>query len=104
MASDTPTEDDNSLLDRVYRFSDTCKAKTGGRPVCQKVFALSDTLDLDEGLCTAVLPYGLAALLISEENPALANFFHGTFQTELRNFGAALAAEFEQVEDIYGGI
>ncbi len=95
----------NSLLDRVYRFSDTLAAPGGGkRPVCRKVSAMEDALDLDEGLCTAVLPYGLAALLISEENPALANFFHATFLTELREFGAAKCAEFEQVEDIYGGI
>ncbi|MBR4870173.1 MAG: hypothetical protein IKU12_05285 [Oscillospiraceae bacterium] len=95
----------NSLLDRVYRFSDTFAAAEGGRrAVCPKVREMSDTLALDEGLCTAVLPYGLAALLLSEENPSLANFFYGTFVTELREFGAALAAEFEQVEDIYGGI
>ena len=95
----------NSLLDRVYRFSDTYAAEeTGKRPVCPKVTAMTDTLHLDEGLCTAVLPYGLAALLLSEENPALANFFHATFLTELREFGGALAAEFEPIEDVYGGI
>jgi len=95
----------NSLLDRVYRFSDTFSVdETGRRPVCKKVETMEDGLDLDEGLCTAVLPYGLAALLLSEENPALANFFYGTFQMELREFGAAMAAKIEPVEDVYGGI
>ena len=95
----------NSLLDRVYRFSDTYVAgEAGRRPVCQKVQTMDDTLHIDEGLCTAVLPYGLAALLLSEENPALANFFHATFLTELQEFGGALAAEFESIEDVYGGI
>ena len=95
----------NSLLDRVYRFSDTFAAgEKGKRGVCRKVSAMEDVLDLDEGICTAVLPYGLAALLLSEENPSLANFFYGTFVTELREFGVALAAEIEPVEDVYGGI
>ena len=95
----------NSLLDRVYPFSDTFAPAEGGkRALCPKVSAMEDALDLDEGLCTGVLPYGLAALLLSEENPALANFFHATFMTQLRAFGAALTAEFEPIEDVYGGI
>ncbi len=95
----------NSLLDRVYRFSDTyAPHEEGRRPVCRKVQEMSDVLDLDEAICTAVLPYGLAALLLSEENPALANFFHATFLTELRELGAAKCAEIEPITDVYGGI
>ena len=95
----------NSLLDRVYRVSDTfVAAEAGKRAVCPKVRSMEDELHIDEGLCTAVLPYGLAALLLSEENPSLANFFYQTFLAELQDFAATLCGTFEPIEDVYGGI
>lgn len=95
----------NSLLDRVYPASDTYRAAGKGlRPVCRKVSAMEDTLDLDERLCTGVLPYGLAGLLLTEENPSLANFFYQTFLEQLAEARAGLSAEIEDIEDAYGGL
>jgi len=94
----------NSLLDRVYPGSDTyATAEPGKRPICPKVAAMTDTLALDERICTGVLPYGLAGLLLSEENPTLANFFWETFLEQLAEAKGGIPAEIGDVEDCYGG-
>lgn len=94
----------NSLLDRVYSGSDTYPASSGGkRPVCQKVSLMTDALDLDERICTGVLPYGLAGLLLSEENPNLGDFFWQTFLEQLEEAKRGMPTEIGAVEDVYGG-
>lgn len=93
----------NSLLDRVYPASDTYLSDaTGLRPVCQKIAEFTDTLDLDERICTGVLPYGLAGLLLTEENPTLANFFWQTFLEQLAEAKSGLPSLIESVENVYG--
>lgn len=93
----------NSLLDRVYPGSDTYSAAEGGkRAVCPKVSSMTDELMLDERICTGVLPYGLAGLLLSEENSTLADFFWQTFLEQLADAKASVPAEIEAIEDIYG--
>ena len=93
----------NSVLDRVYRASDTWfVAEAGKRPICPKVAKMEDELFLDEAICTAVLPYGLAGLLLTEENPTQANFFWQTFLEMLEDLRRSLPAEFEDIENPYG--
>ena len=93
----------NSILDRAYPASDTYPASTNGkRPVCPKVEGMEDEIGLDEYLCTGVLPYGLAGLLLSEENPTLANFFWQTFLEQLEEEKRGLPAAEGSVEDCYG--
>lgn len=94
----------NSLLDRVYPASENYAAEVGKRAVCPKVSALTDTIKLDERLCCGVLPYGLAGLLLTEENPTLANFFWETFEEQLEEAKRGLPAGIEPVDDAYGGI
>lgn len=56
----------NSILDRAYPASDTYPGtESGKRPVCGKVTGMGDEIGLDERLCTGVLPYGLAGLLLT---------------------------------------
>jgi len=95
----------NSLLDRAYPASDTYRQAeaSGMRPICPKVTEMTDPVQLDERLCTGVLPYGLAGLLLSEENPALADFFWQTFLEQLAVAKTGLAAMLEDVENVYGG-
>ena len=94
----------NSLLDRVYPASDTCNPEAGTRQICPKVKSMTDTVALDERLCTGVLPYGLAGLLLSEENPSLANFFWQTFLEQLEEAKRGLPAAEENVERVYGSL
>lgn len=98
----------NSILDRAYPASDTyaealAAAEAGRRPVCPKVSAMTDTVDMDERLCTGVLSYGLAGLLLTEENPTLAEFFWQTFLEQLEAAMRGLPSEIGDVEDVYGG-
>ncbi len=93
----------NSILDRVYPVSDTLPpAPPGRRPIAPKVQAMTDTLDLDERICTGVLPYGLAGLLLTEEDPRRADFFWQTFLEQVHFCGVSLPAAIESVVDVYG--
>lgn len=102
----------NSLLDRAYPASDTWPGtveemdEAGNvrrrRPVCPKVTAMEDEIGLDERLCTGVLPYGLAALLLMEEDKIRAEFFWQTFLEQLAEAMAGVPSGAESVEDCYG--
>ena len=93
----------NSILDRVFKASDTFFiAEAGKRPICPKVTKMTDVLMLDEAICTSVLPYGLAGLLLTEENPTQANFFWQTFLEMLEDMRRGLPTEFEDIENPYG--
>ena len=98
----------NSILDRAYPASDTYAAaqEEAGprkRPVCPKVSAMSDAVDMDERICTGVLPYGLAGLLLTEENPTLAEFLWQTFLEQLDAAMRSMPSEIGDIEDVYGG-
>lgn len=93
----------NSILDRVYPASDTYQVGTSGqRPICPKVTEFTDELDLDERICTGILPYGLAGLLLTEENPTLSNFFWQTFLEQIEEAKKGLPSDIASVENVYG--
>lgn len=93
----------NSVLDRAYPASDNWPEATDRkRPICPKISAMTDEIELDERICTGVLPYGLAGLLLTEENPVLANFFWQTFLEQLEEAKRGVPAEIDSVEDVYG--
>lgn len=93
----------NSILDQVYKASDTyVSAVNGIRPVLPSVTGMDDYLDLDDAICRNVLPYGLAGLLLTEENPTLANFMWQTYLENLQQARNSLTSEIEAVEDVYG--
>lgn len=98
----------NTLLDQVYPYSDTYPDLTdetaGQRPTLPSVAALEDVLNLDNYICRNVLPYGLAGLLLTEENPTQANFFWQTYLENLNTAKSRLPSSgIESVEDVYGG-
>lgn len=93
----------NSILDRAYPASDTYPGTVDGkRPVCGKVAGLEDVIELDGRICSGVLPYGLAGLLLTEENPSLANFFWQTFLEQLEAARQGLSGVAAGIEDCYG--
>ena len=98
----------NTLLDEVYPYSDTYPDTTdetvGSRPSLPSVTALEDYLDLDDYISRNVLPYGLAGLLLTEENPTEANFFWQTYKENLNTARDRLPPSgIDSVEDVYGG-
>lgn len=95
----------NSILDQVYPASDTYPVSgsaAGKRPIARKVHAMTDELDLDEKICTNVLPYGLAGLLLTEESPELSDFYWQTYLENLANCMASLPAVESGIIDVYG--
>lgn len=99
----------NSILDRAYPYSDlyrndVANATGGRRPICPKVADFLDEVALDERICTGALPYGLAGLLLLEEDPSRADFFWQTFLEQLELCRQSLPSGIGEVEDVYGGI
>lgn len=95
----------NSLLDVVYPASDTFLHVDGvHRPALDDITELTDVLDLDARILRDVLPHGLAAKLLSEENPNLAAYFQQCFEENLASAAARKPAQFEDIDCGYGGI
>ena len=98
----------NSILDRAFPYSDNYRealeAAGGKRPICPKVAEMSDPVVLDERICTGALPYGLAGLLLLEEDPSRANFLWQTFLEQLELCRQSLPSVIGDVENLYGGI
>jgi len=94
----------NILCQELYPFSDTFSVVTAGtRPVLTFLTAFTDELELDDGLCRTVLPYGLASHLLLDEDATKAVFFNNRYE-QLKKELEQVPNEFEEIEDIYGGI
>ncbi len=95
----------NSMLDRVFPASDNYKVgRDGRRPYCPKITSLDDDLYVDEFICSSVLPYGLASLLIMEENPTMSSYFSQAYEVNLSQAVQTVPSTEEGIEDVYGGI
>lgn len=65
--------------------------------------AFDTPLPLEDGLCQGVLPYGLAAHLLLEEDPAAANFFQQRYE-ELLERWRRRQVQLEELEVPHGGV
>lgn len=94
----------NNLLDEVYPASDTfAYTEAGRRPCLPDIVSFEDELDLDGAICRNVLPLGLAAKLLSEENPTLANYFQQRYEEMLERAMSRVPATFESIDGDEGG-
>jgi hypothetical protein len=98
----------NVLANELYPYSDTCPKyrdwDKGRRPVLLPLDALGEEIDLDDYCAGTVLPYGLAAHLLLDENPTTAGFFQQRYE-ELKSAlmsGRGMPAESEDITDVYG--
>lgn len=95
----------NSMLDRVFPASDNyVVGKDGRRPYCPKLTSLDDDLYMDERVCSTVLTFGLAGLLLTEENPISSAYFLQTYEANLKEALASVPCVESGVADVYGGI
>ena len=101
----------STLLNEVYPYSDTyaqalALTEPGKRPVLPPVTALTDPVPLDDYLCMSVLPVGLAALFLREENRVSYESFWADYLNRLNRARQTLPVSGgeEQIEDLYGGI
>ena len=97
----------NNLIDDVYPASDTFAiSEDGKRPALDDLTSFSGEIRMDPYIVRSVLPCGLAAKLLSEENPTLADFFWQLYEQRLAKAREGVPASFESIEDglPYGGI
>ena len=95
----------NILIGEIYPYSDTYKSRNAGkRPIVTAISGFDSSIGLDDYICRSVLPYGLAAHLLIDENPTSASFFQQRYDELKAMLRLGFPAEFEPIEDIYGGL
>lgn len=95
----------NILRIECFPASDTYKVtEPGKRPVCPEITGFDSEIGLDDGICQGVLPYGLAAHLLLDENPTVASYFQQRYDELLEEARRSLPNAAEDITDLYGGI
>lgn len=95
----------NILRMECFPFSDTYQVvKPGKRPICPPIKTLDDNISLDDAIAQGVLPYGLAAHLLLDENPQTAAFFNERYQELLAMMRVGLPSSVEPIRDEYGSV
>ena len=94
----------NVLRVECYPASDTYRAEAGTRSVCPEIKDFETPIELDDGICQGVLPYGLAAHLLLDENPAMASYFQQRYEERLAQAKRGVPAGGSDIIDLYGGV
>ena len=107
-----------TLLRELYYASDTFNdphQKSGKRPIPPAIIQtgmtvtsanleafMNTALDLDDFVARTILPYGLAAHLLLQEDVQSASFFQQRYEELLRWYRDSIPSDFESVIDVYG--
>lgn len=95
----------NVLCGECFAVSDNhSHTENGKRPLCPVLGGMEEGLGVDDGLCRTVLPYGLAAHLLLEEDPSMASYFHQRYEEMLSKARRTLPTATEDITDCYGGV
>ena len=100
----------NSVIPALYPYSGNYDAGETGRPTA-KILTYEEYrnpdftqgIALDDTLCLSLLPYYLAAQLLSGENEALAAWFMNRYRESFADLREMVPAEFEAISMPYGG-
>ena len=95
----------NVLRGEVYPYSDTYArdVEQGKRPICPIIINFTDDIHLDDYICQTVLPCGLAAHLLMQEDPTGANFFQQRYEELKAMLARGMPSESVDIVDVYGG-
>jgi len=98
----------NGLIQECYPYSDTYVRPTNNKRSVPDMLTetdirnCTDDLNLDDYVCYAVMPYGLAAHLFIDDNPASAGFFQQRYEELLNRLKTeGILAESEDIYDVY---
>ena len=94
----------NVLAGELYIYSDNWKvSEPGKRPIVTPVAEFTDEIGLDDYICRTVMPYGLAAHLMLQEDTTTAAYAQQRYDELKRLLAQGLPAESEDVVDVYAG-
>ena len=94
----------NVLISECYPYSDS-KDTTNPDSAWRAVTEFDDSLyKIDDTIALGIMPYGLAANLLVDENPSAASFYQARYEERLKEKSRRVRASVEDIEDIYGGI
>lgn len=83
---------ENAFLDARLKKSD---------PAVVPITALSDEIGQSAEIVSRAMPYGLASLLILNENATLASLLHGLYTAALNEISHSYGAGVEQIKEVY---
>jgi hypothetical protein len=100
----------NTVMPALYPYSDTCDRSGLGRPVCPVLIAGHDpaspdfnqAIPLDDTLSLGLLPYALAAHLLSGENEELSAWFLRMYNQSFGDLRSKIPGSFEAIPLPYG--
>lgn len=92
----------NLLRGELYPYSDTYETDDDGRPIAALIRDFEKPIDLDDYICQTVMPYGLAAHLLLQEDPAAANFCLQRYDELKAKLSVGMPSSSEDIEDVYG--
>lgn len=100
----------NILRGELHPYSDDTYPKEPGstegvslRPIAPLISNFEDAICLDDYLCQSVMPYGLAAHLLLDENPSSASFFQQKYDELKASAARGLPQVATDIEDVYSG-
>lgn len=94
----------NILMVELFPLSVGFSAESGGtRPLPKRLEALEDIIQMDDGVCLGVLPYGLAAHLQFGEDNVRVSFNNQRYEELREKLARGMPQEFEEIDDVYGG-
>lgn len=94
----------NVLISECYPCSDS-KDTTKPDSAWRAVTEFDDSLyKIDDTIALGIMPYGLAANLLVDENPSAASFYQERYEGLLKAKARRVRDTVEDIEDIYGGI
>lgn len=92
----------NTLRNELYPYSDTYAYRDDGRrPVCPELLSFEQFIDLDDVIAQTILPYGLAAHLLLDDNPTVASFFNDRYAELIYTVGAKRPGVWEDIPTMY---
>lgn len=94
----------NALRGELYPYSDTYQVEEAGkRPILHVIQNFTDVIGMDDYICQTVLPYGLAAQLLLNDDASSAGFFQQRYEELREKLARGLPQGSEDITDVYGG-
>ena len=99
----------NTVIPVLYPYSGNFQQGKGGRPKCRQLYAdnyanpdFDQIIPLDDTLSLSLLPYYLAAQLLSSENDTLSGFFMNRYRETFYDVRYKVPESFEPISTPYG--